>query len=98
MYLLNTQAKVRRFTDDYREDINELKKARISCRFSVVATFSSRTQFYCFLVLEYYVNGSVCLQQVSELILEKDKGWDTGEERVLAFHLLEFTEVRPYRN
>ncbi|PWA96314.1 arginyl-tRNA synthetase, class Ic [Artemisia annua] len=33
------------------------------------------------------------LQQASELILEKDEGWENGEERVLGFHLLEFTEV-----
>ncbi|GKB40055.1 hypothetical protein Tco_0884997, partial [Tanacetum coccineum] len=56
VYLLNTQAQIRRITNDYRKDINELKK------------------------------------QASEFILEKDKGWEKGEERVLGFHLLELTE------
>ncbi|GJX13486.1 arginine--tRNA ligase, chloroplastic/mitochondrial, partial [Tanacetum coccineum] len=31
-------------------------------------------------------------EKASEFILEKDKGWEKGEERVLGFHLLEFTE------
>ncbi|PWA52081.1 arginine--tRNA ligase, chloroplastic/mitochondrial [Artemisia annua] len=56
VYLLNTRAQIHRLTNDYRKDIDELKKA-------------------------------------SKLILEKDKGWETGEERVLGFHLLEFTEA-----
>ncbi|GJX76884.1 arginine--tRNA ligase, chloroplastic/mitochondrial, partial [Tanacetum coccineum] len=56
LYLLNTQAKIRRITDDSREDINELKKA-------------------------------------SELILGKTEGWEKGEERMLGFRLLEFTEA-----
>ncbi|GJX57361.1 arginine--tRNA ligase, chloroplastic/mitochondrial, partial [Tanacetum coccineum] len=59
LYLLNTQAKIRRITDDSREDINELKK---------------------------------CLQQSSELILGKTEGWEKGEERMLGFRLLKFTE------
>ncbi|PWA52080.1 arginine--tRNA ligase, chloroplastic/mitochondrial [Artemisia annua] len=33
------------------------------------------------------------IAKASKLILEKDKGWETGEERVLGFHLLEFTEA-----
>ncbi|GJX48588.1 arginine--tRNA ligase, chloroplastic/mitochondrial [Tanacetum coccineum] len=33
------------------------------------------------------------LKKASELILEKDAGWEKGEERMLGFHLLEFTEV-----
>nr|GEU45628.1 arginine--tRNA ligase, chloroplastic/mitochondrial [Tanacetum cinerariifolium] len=56
VYLPYTLAKIRRVTDDSREDINELKKA-------------------------------------SELILGKDEGWEKGEERILGFHLLEFTEA-----
>ena len=34
--------------------------------------------------------------QASELILGKDEGWEKGEERMLGFHLLEFTEARQY--
>ncbi|PWA48188.1 Aminoacyl-tRNA synthetase, class 1a, anticodon-binding [Artemisia annua] len=56
LYLLYTQAKIRRITVDTREDINELQKA-------------------------------------TELILGKDEGWEKGEERMLGFHLLEFTEA-----
>nr|GEV92559.1 arginine--tRNA ligase, chloroplastic/mitochondrial [Tanacetum cinerariifolium] len=33
-------------------------------------------------------------QFATEFILEKDKGWEKGEERVLGFHLLEFNERR----
>ena len=51
MYLLYTQAKIRRVTDDFREDINELKKVRMSFRFNVVTTLASWTQFYSFLTL-----------------------------------------------
>lgn len=43
-------------------------------------------------------NKYICWQQASELVLDKDKGWEKGEEHVLGFHLLEFTEVRQYRN
>ncbi|GJW32796.1 hypothetical protein Tco_0052828 [Tanacetum coccineum] len=52
VYLLNTQAKVRRITDDSCKDINVLKKASISSFFNA-----------------------------SELILEKEEGWEKGEER-----------------
>ena len=38
------------------------------------------------------------LQQASKLILGKDEGWVKGEERILGFRLLEFTEVRQYHN
>ncbi|GKE17388.1 hypothetical protein Tco_1424965 [Tanacetum coccineum] len=65
VYLLNTQAKVCRITDDSCKDINELKKASISSRFNA-----------------------------SELILEKEEGWEKGEERMLGFHLLKFTQAR----
>ncbi|GKD63073.1 arginine--tRNA ligase, chloroplastic/mitochondrial, partial [Tanacetum coccineum] len=51
VYLLNTQAKVRRITDDSCKDINVLKKASISSFFNA-----------------------------SELILEKEEGWEKGEE------------------
>ncbi|GJX48815.1 hypothetical protein Tco_0274005 [Tanacetum coccineum] len=33
-------------------------------------------------------------EKALELILEKDEGWEKGEERMLGFHLLEFTEDR----
>ncbi|PWA77317.1 arginyl-tRNA synthetase, class Ic [Artemisia annua] len=35
----------------------------------------------------------VAAPDASELKLEKDKGWEKGEERILGFHLLEFTEA-----
>nr|GEX92302.1 aminoacyl-tRNA synthetase, class 1a, anticodon-binding [Tanacetum cinerariifolium] len=56
VYLLKTQAEIRRITEDYHKGISELKKA-------------------------------------SELILENDEGWEEGAERILGFHLLEFTEA-----
>ena len=37
------------------------------------------------------------LQQASKLILGKYEGWVKGEERILGFRLLEFTEVQ-YHN
>ncbi|PWA93444.1 thiolase-like protein [Artemisia annua] len=55
VYLLNTQARIRRITNDYCKDIDKLKKG--------------------------------------ELILEENAKWGEGEERVLEFHLLNFTEV-----
>ncbi|PWA55031.1 arginine--tRNA ligase, chloroplastic/mitochondrial [Artemisia annua] len=36
------------------------------------------------------ING---LKNASELIFEKYEGWEEGDERMLEFHLLEFTEV-----
>nr|GEX63615.1 arginine--tRNA ligase, chloroplastic/mitochondrial [Tanacetum cinerariifolium] len=61
LYLLITRAKIRKITDEFRKDINELKKA---------------SEF----ILE-------------ELIQEKAEGWQKGEERILGFHLLKFTEA-----
>ncbi|GKE65083.1 hypothetical protein Tco_1519244, partial [Tanacetum coccineum] len=34
------------------------------------------------------------LKKASELILGKTEGWEKGEERMLGFRLLEFTEVK----
>ena len=38
VYLLNTRAKIRRITDDYRKDINELMKVRNSVLINVITT------------------------------------------------------------
>ncbi|GJX17206.1 arginine--tRNA ligase, chloroplastic/mitochondrial [Tanacetum coccineum] len=58
VYLLNTQARLRRITNDSRKDIEKLKKA--------------------------------------ELILEENEKWKEGEERILEFHLLNFTQTSSF--
>nr|GEU92471.1 arginyl-tRNA synthetase, class Ic [Tanacetum cinerariifolium] len=38
-------------------------------------------------------NIEMLTEEASKLILEKDEGWEEGEERMLGLHLLEFTEA-----